>query len=270
MVIACYCHASYKIFWYLNLLEHLQIVKYMFPDRCLFKSYSAFNFMVLSRPVVFDSDGTLVDSLPAHILFCKDMSKRFNLGLKIPDISDIEACRAVIDTPMDKFLRKAGFPEEKISQVFEIYKAEFCKDDRYGATLFPGMQELLERLNREDCPLGIISANYLANIGKAVGELNMWFFEFVADNEKLKGKYGSSKGTALSDSVNRFGDISPERVIYVGDREEDYKAAVTAGTSFVGAAYGWGIKSDDRRFLTANNAAELERILFSDEDLVPR
>jgi hypothetical protein len=51
----------------------------------------------LARPqaLLFDADGTLLDSLPPHISFCQTMNDELGLGLQLPNRDDIAACRRV-------------------------------------------------------------------------------------------------------------------------------------------------------------------------------
>ena len=37
--------------------------------------------------IVFDADGTLLDSLPPHVAFCRAMNDKYACGLSLPDLS---------------------------------------------------------------------------------------------------------------------------------------------------------------------------------------
>ena len=51
----------------------------------------------LGRPqaILFDADGTLLNSLPPHIDFCHKMNDELSLDLPLPSREDIAACRRV-------------------------------------------------------------------------------------------------------------------------------------------------------------------------------
>ena len=49
------------------------------------------------RAVVFDADGTLLNSLPPHVAFCHEMNEKFNANLVLPDYHtpDLLGCRSI-------------------------------------------------------------------------------------------------------------------------------------------------------------------------------
>jgi hypothetical protein len=47
------------------------------------------------KSVVFDADGTLLDSLPPHIDFCHEMNKQFGTKLELPSTTDLAGCRSL-------------------------------------------------------------------------------------------------------------------------------------------------------------------------------
>ncbi len=70
------------------------------------------------KAIVFDVDGVLVDSLETHVEFCREMNKRFKVGLTLPPPGK---GKSIVDSPMDNFLRRAGFPEKLIPKLTDIY-----------------------------------------------------------------------------------------------------------------------------------------------------
>ena len=54
----------------------------------------------LPRCVLFDADGTLLNSLPAHVEFCRTLNDERGLGLALPLSSDLVASRKITGAPM--------------------------------------------------------------------------------------------------------------------------------------------------------------------------
>ena len=81
--------------------------------------------------LVFDADGTLIDSLPPHVQFVRAMNAEKGFGLAdLPEPDDLEGCRRVASAPMRAFFEKAGFPADALDGLVEEYRRTF-------ATRFP-------------------------------------------------------------------------------------------------------------------------------------
>lgn len=64
--------------------------------------------------VIFDNDGTLADSFPPHVAFCRAMNESLGLGLQLPSLDDLPGCRSLAAAPMSEFMLKAGFPDSAL------------------------------------------------------------------------------------------------------------------------------------------------------------
>jgi phosphoglycolate phosphatase-like HAD superfamily hydrolase len=192
--------------------------------------------------VLFDVDGVLADSLPAHLETCETLSALYGLGLQIPGA---EAFRMLVRSgvpisPMQKFFEAVGFPPAYAARADVEYEASFAS--RFSPCPFPGVSEMLRELSAAGIELGIVSSNTLANVRKALGPLGEMFVPtriYTRDHSVHR-----TKPDALRALVRELG-FSNERVFYVGDQPSDALAARAVGLPFVGATYGWGIGPDD-------------------------
>ncbi|MFA5992334.1 MAG: HAD hydrolase-like protein [Candidatus Pacearchaeota archaeon] len=215
----------------------------------------------LIHGIWFDSDGTLVDSLPAHVLFLNDLNGEFHLGLDLPSPEDREGMSRISSTPMRAFFLSAGFPESEVDRFLDIYKTIFPTDPKYASKPFRGVGKLLQYLKKSRVsPVGIITSNYKENVERDLGR-NMRFFKVGFDKEYLDKHCGGDKGIALNHRLLTFDNPPPYPYFYVGDTEKDYQAAQFSGMSFIGVSYGWEIKSDDQRFPVARSPRELTDLI---------
>ena len=206
------------------------------------------------KAIFFDVDGVLVDSLASHLAICRDKSREFGLGLKIPDATGLRAmvARGVTISPMKEFFLAVGFPEPQAQRADEDYRREFAK--RYPLRPFPGATEMLEELAEQGIPLGFVTSNTRAIVESALGSATEIFradLRFTVDDPRRRGK---------ADALRRGAELvqaTPAELIYVGDQPKDFEAARTAGTQFVGVTYGWGIIAGDKRFGTLESIEEL-------------
>lgn len=200
---------------------------------------------------IFDVDGVLVDSLPAHLGVCGQLSREYGLGLDIPEAAAFRALarRGVAISPMEKFFRAVGFDAESARRADAEYERSFRT--RFSPGPFPGVAEMLERLGQAGTQLGIVSSNTQANVERALGSLWAAFQpSYVLTRDHFEGK-----AAALRELVSRM-RVPPEQVVYVGDQPGDAAAAREVGLDFVGVTYGWGIAAGDAERLGASRLAD--------------
>lgn len=192
--------------------------------------------------VLFDVDGVLADSLPAHLETCQVLSAEYGLGLEIPGA---EAFRRLVRSgvtisPMQKFFEAVGFPPDYAARADLEYEVSFAS--RFSPCPYPGVGEMLAELHGAGIELGIVSSNTLANVKKALGPLGEMFLPtriYTRDHALHR-----TKPDALRALVRELA-LPSERIFYVGDQPSDAAAARVVGLPFVGATYGWGIGPGD-------------------------
>jgi len=191
--------------------------------------------------LVFDVDGTLVDTLP-HIYrsYTKAAEK-----LKLNPIS-LEYLRDTY-TQTDKFRKHSsiiGVPEHLIAEfnylVYEYFKQEI-KINR--PKLIPGVKEMLTLLKSRGIDLRILSLDSHENTCYKVGEDTIKLFTeiLVHDNEKLP-------------ALIRLKNQIAGSVFYIGDCVSDGEVAVAAGVNFIGLASKHSFSSERkmREFILSN------------------
>ena len=214
--------------------------------------------------IFYDADGTIFDSLPAHILFLHDMSKKFNMKLDLPNPNDHEASKRIVSIPMSSFITKAGFPGDLIHNILEIYKTEFNLNTRYDVNMFPGMATVIRKLYNKTFKQGIVSANYLENIEKALAKERLnHVFRLTVDKDRLDKFYQGLKSNYLEFYYKNL-KLNPKDVVFIGDTKGDLKSAETAGVNFIGVSYGWDFSPGENiGHPLANSPEHLEEIVMS-------
>ena len=185
--------------------------------------------------VLFDLDGTLVDTAP-------DMARTVNVMLERRGRPAIDV--ALIRPHVSKGARGmvgAAFGVGTDHPEFEAMREEFltiyadylCIDSR----LFPGMEGLLDRFDAEGIAWGVVTNK---------------FERFARPIIAALGLAGRCRVTVGGDTCARpkpFADpllhaaaalgIAPMRTLYVGDDERDVQAARAAGMKVLVAGYGY-------------------------------
>lgn len=187
--------------------------------------------------MLFDADGTLLDSLPPHVAFCAAAAARLGETDELVDglraaVEDTGRARALAAAPMDAFLRKAGFAERNVAAAVAEYEASFASEFPVGP--FDGVHELLAELRARDVRLAVVSSNTSANVAAGLGALaESLEFTLGIDNGPR------DKRDAVAEALERLGVDDLARAVYVGDTSKDETSASANGIRFFGAGYGF-------------------------------
>ncbi len=178
--------------------------------------------------ILWDFDGTLADTLPGLLQVFNDLAPEFGLR----PIVDVQAIR---DASPVQWLRQQGISLWKLPALRNaiVHRQEGQMAD---IRLFPGMGNVLERLNACGYRLGIVSSNSENNIRTCLqaNSAEQWF-ELIVGYSHLLGKQ-----RALRQVLKRT-KLKGHDVLYVGDEQRDITAARRAGMD--AAAVTWGINT---------------------------
>lgn len=187
------------------------------------------------RHLVFDIDGTIIDSAKINMLSLQETVKELR-----GDVMPLEDLYFSFGIPGVRAMEILGFPEpEKAVQVW-IRNYSACAE-RLGMPLFPGMREILERLREKGASLGIITSKlreeYDEHFEKqGLLELFPWV---VTASDTPKGK---PYPDPMLEYLRRTG-AAPEEVLYFGDTAYDMDCARSAGVDH--ALVLWGCLSPE-------------------------
>jgi pyrophosphatase PpaX len=186
--------------------------------------------------VLFDLDGTIVDS-GWIILASYRHATTTVLGRDYPD----EVLLARVGAgDLEEQMRE--FDVERSDELARAYR-EFYAPLHSELQAFPGMLELLRRLDEEGRTLGIVSAKRHDIVQLALDALG-----FGDTLDIVVGSDEAPRGKPHPDQIllalNRLG-ADPDQTAYVGDAPFDVAAAKAAGVHAVGVTWG-GIHTRER------------------------
>ena len=186
--------------------------------------------------VLFDLDGTIVDS-GWIILASYRHATTTVLGRDYPD----EVLLARVGAgDLEEQMRE--FDAERSDELARAYR-EFYAPLHSELQAFPGMLELLRRLDKEGRTLGIVSAKRHDIVQLALDALGFGdtLDIVVGSDEAPRGKPHPDQ---IRLALNRLG-ADPDQTAYVGDAPFDVAAAKAAGVHAVGVTWG-GIHTRER------------------------
>ncbi|TWJ17744.1 HAD family hydrolase [Geobacter argillaceus] len=185
--------------------------------------------------IIFDLDGTLIDSLDDLTQAVNNMRSAFGL-----DPIDRNAVRGMVGQGarnlVERALPKAGQAEvEQGLSLFLAYNEEHVAD---RTVPYPGVRETLELLSSRGFTSVVVSNKNQLLCRKVLEQLHL--------DGIFKGIYGADSLPARKPSpeplrhVMRVCGYSADETIMVGDSINDVAAGVAAGVLTIGCNYGYG------------------------------
>ena len=193
------------------------------------------------RLAIFDSDGTLADTLPWMRSIFNELAEEH--GFRRVEAHEYEQFRDLHGTAL---LRELGLPLWKLPRVLGSMRRRMAEHTG-EFSLFPGISDALQHLAASGVQLAMVSSNSRANVERVLGAENAQLITHFACGVSLFGK-----AAKLHQLIRRSAIPRPE-AIYIGDEIRDAEAAAEAGIAF--GAVRWGQHSEDA--LRAKNPAEI-------------
>lgn len=188
------------------------------------------------KAVLFDLDGTLIDTAADFIRIIQDMCRAENCEVVAADLIRTqvsEGARAMV---------KLVYPHLEVDDpVFLAHRQRFL--DLYGADiavetdLFEGMYPLLDELEARGIPWGIVTNKPRGLSEALLAALNLTerCTVLVCPEDVTRTKPDPEPMYLAARQIN----LPAEQIIYVGDHPRDIEAGRNAGMYTILAAYGY-------------------------------
>ncbi|MFH0802068.1 MAG: HAD family hydrolase [bacterium] len=199
--------------------------------------------MTSFRAVLFDLDGTLLDTL-------EDIADSVNRVLCRSGFPEhgLEKYKYFIGDGMDILVRRAlptgGLDETTIAGCLEAVREEYARHWADKTHFYEGIPEMLDWLVSRKFQISILS-NKPDVFTRATVErfLSRWPFHPVLGARPSVPKKPDASGAF---EVAKITGIAPEKFFYLGDTDTDMKTAVSAGMFPVGVL--WGFRPAEELF----------------------
>ncbi len=181
--------------------------------------------------VVFDWDGTLIDSTAA--IARSIQAAAADLGLQVPDF---DRASHVIGLGLHDALAGA-VPDLDVARIAEFsarYRVHYlaAEDD---LDLFDGARELIAALRARDVPLAVATGKSRAGLARALAAAD--FSGVFAATRCADQTHPKPHPAMLLELTEELG-VAPERTLMIGDTTHDLQMAAAARTQAVGLTHG--------------------------------
>lgn len=190
--------------------------------------------------IIFDFDGTIVDSSPGIYNTANWSVKQ----LGIEEETRIEQLNKFIGPPLkDCFKITFDLEDSLLEDACDIYRKRYFEKGQYEVEVFDGIENVLKKIKEKGYILAIATMKYKEIVLSMLEHLNLvQYFDYI-DGTNIEGtKY---KTQILNEIVEHF-NVEKKDAILIGDTYHDENAAVNANIDFLAVSYGFGFTKETK------------------------
>lgn len=196
------------------------------------------------QAVLFDHDGTLVDSEPVHLALWQEVLAPLGVAL---DLATYKACHAGIPTPANAvdMVRRFGLALAPQALAAAKHEATARWLARQPFPLMPPARAAVQRLRGAGLRLAIVTGAEAAGAQRTLRghDLEAWFDTVVSGDDVLRSKPAPD---CYRLALQRLG-LPPEACIALEDTEAGVQAATGAGLRVLAIPHALSAHQDLRR-----------------------
>lgn len=205
--------------------------------------------------VLFDLDGTIVDSSPGII-----NSIKYALTEMERKIPDEKTLRKFLGPPLEySFTQFCGFSDADAKTAAELYRIcykDFCVIE---SALFPGVPEMLKALKNSDIIIALATTKPERFANQILAGFGIERFFTAVCGGELSNTGGKSE--IITAALRTCGNTNLNTAVMVGDRLYDIDGAKSVGIDSIGALYGYGSREELETAGATHLASSAEEIV---------
>ena len=212
----------------------------------------------MTKLAIFDLDGTLLDTAYEIGHATNHALKTLNFPIRELDEYYNLCGKGIYNLFRDALPANQG-TEENVAKMAKLFLEYYEQHMNDYTKPYPGIPEMLEKLEQKGIKLAIASNKYQAGTEKIVKH----FFgklQFVKILGQRDGKPIKPDPLIVEEIIEAAGSIDKEEVIYIGDSDVDMKTGRNAGVKTIGVSWGFRGEEELKSYFPwhiAHNASEL-------------
>lgn len=183
------------------------------------------------KAILFDLDGTLLDSVPIILKTASDVCRAMGLPYKENILRDMIGIPLKVQAPVC-----AG---ERAEEWITLYRQVYQKYQDQTPLLFPGTLDMLDALDAQGYITGLVTSKAANGTCRILEQMNLAhrFSAIVTADDVANAKPHPEPILKALEMLC----VTPSEAIYIGDSLYDVEAAQKAGVTMLGVT--WGAKS---------------------------
>lgn len=214
--------------------------------------------------IIFDFDGTLINSIPDLTLAINKMLSHYKLlPLSVEQVTPFvgNGAKPLVRRSLELSMQNKNISEVLLNDAFDIYFSAYKEDTCVDTFMYPGVLETLNDLDNKGYKMVICTNKPLDFIEPILDtlEIKQFFKDWIGENSLPQKK---PNATPLLHLVDTQG-TSVEKSIMVGDSKNDILAAHNANMESIGLTYGYNYNeniADNNPTLVLDDFSELQNL----------
>jgi len=182
--------------------------------------------------VVFDLDGTLLNTLPDIVLITNRVIEQ--IGMTERTEAQI---KAAVGFGVEHLLRHLGVPEQWNSALAGEVDAGYARLRESRSFLYPGIREMIIELKRAGIKMGVLSNKPQRGLDNSVAK-HLAFAEFASVRGSTPGRPSKADPEALLKMLLDL-ETDSRSTLVAGDGEPDVNVSRCAGIDCVSVLWGF-------------------------------
>ncbi|WP_053978553.1 phosphoglycolate phosphatase [Mangrovimonas xylaniphaga] len=214
--------------------------------------------------IIFDFDGTLINSIPDLTLAINKMLSHYNLlPLTIEQVTPFvgNGAKPLVRRSLELSMQNNSISEGLMKEAFDIYFSAYKQDTCVDTFMYPGVLDTLNYLDKTGYQMVICTNKPLDFIEPILDklEIKQFFKYWIGENSLPLKKPNAAPLLHLVDTMN----TTIEKSIMVGDSKNDILAAQNANMENIGLSYGYNYNeniADYNPTLVVDQFSELQKL----------
>jgi phosphoglycolate phosphatase len=202
--------------------------------------------------VIFDMDGTLIDSGTDMTISINHLRKQKNLPLL--SVDEVTSSFSTPNLNLAKKFYDIDYYDDTHKEIFHSHYIEQCTKN---VKLYDGIYDLLKELKYNNIKMNVATNAYTVYAQKMLKHLEVdQYFNKIIGADKVKK---SKPNPEMLDICKE--NIENDKTILIGDSQKDCLGAKNANIKFIFAKWGYGNNCSDNP--EASSPYELSKLLKS-------
>lgn len=214
--------------------------------------------------LIFDLDGTLINSIPDLTLAINKMLESINIDpLPVEIVKPFigNGAKTLVTRSLD-YTHNNNVSEELFNKAFPKFMSAYAANPCEETFLYPDVEETLQYLKEKGYSMMICTNKPLEFVEPILEKLDIkkYFDNWIGENSLPDKKPSGEPLLHLSKEAN----VSIENCLMIGDSKNDILAASNAKMESVGLSYGYNYNEDISQFnptVVLNDFIKLKTLL---------